>query len=44
MNHIKNAIITVGLLIALSACATNGQSNTQLYGEITGGIEHTHVK
>lgn len=31
-------------LLALSACATDGGSKTEVFGEISGGIEHTRIK
>ena len=31
-------------LFALSACATDGGGKTEVFGEISGGIEHTVVK
>lgn len=38
------SVILFSILLALSACSTNGGGHTEVFGEISGGIEHTHVK
>ncbi|MBR7060098.1 MAG: hypothetical protein IKI22_05805 [Neisseriaceae bacterium] len=44
MKTIKYTITSIVVLICLSSCANNGNAKTQVYGEITGGVEHTHTK
>lgn len=31
-------------LLFLSSCASNDGSSVKMYGEISGGIEHTNIK
>ncbi|MDO5686046.1 MAG: hypothetical protein Q4G42_01455 [Neisseria sp.] len=38
-------MLLCGILFTLNACASaNGSGKTEVYGQITGGIEHTKVQ
>lgn len=38
------AVFLLTVFFVLSACTSNGGSKTEVFGEISGGIEHTVVK